>query len=69
MGRWTGPVGSGLGLHVVRVTARMVPAKPTLAMVRQRVENDWRAALISRAEEQAFAKMRAGYDVEIARRK
>ena len=69
MGRWTGPVGSGLGLHVVRVTARTVPAKPTLAMVRQRVENDWRAALIARAEEQAFAKMRAGYDLEIARRK
>ena len=69
VGRWTGPVGSGLGLHVVRVTARTVPAKPTLSVVRQRVENDWRAGLIARAEEQAYRKMLAGYEVEIARPK
>ena len=69
VGRWTGPVGSGLGLHAVRVIARIVPAKPTLATVRARVENDWRAGLIERAEEAAYRKMLAGYDVEIARPK
>ena len=69
IGRWTGPVGSGIGLHAVRVTARVVPDKPTLATVRARVENDWRAGLIARAEEQAYAKMLAGYEVEIARPK
>ena len=65
--RWTGPIGSGLGLHAVRVTARFLPARPTLATVRQRVENDWRAAQIARAEDTAYAKMLAGYQVEIAR--
>jgi peptidyl-prolyl cis-trans isomerase C len=68
-GRWTGPIGSGLGLHVVKVRARTVPTKPTLATVRQRVENDWRAGLIARAEDKAYAKMLAGYQVEIARPK
>jgi peptidyl-prolyl cis-trans isomerase C len=68
-GRWTGPIGSGLGLHVVKVRARTVPTKPTLATVRQRVENDWRAGLIARAEDQAYARMLAGYQVEIARPK
>jgi hypothetical protein len=46
-----------------------VPTKPTLATVRQRVENDWRAGLIARAEDQAYARMLAGYQVEIARPK
>lgn len=69
LGRWTGPVGSGIGLHVVRVTARTVPARPTLATVRARVENDWRAGLIARAEDEAYAKMLAGYSIEIARPK
>ena len=68
-GRWTGPIGSGLGLHVVKVSARTVPTRPTLATVRQRVENDWRAGLIARAEDQAYARMLAGYQVEIARPK
>ena len=68
-GRWTGPIGSGLGLHVVKVSARTVPTRPTLAKVRQRVENDWRAGLIARAEDQAYARMLAGYQVEIARPK
>ena len=67
--RWTGPIGSGVGLHVVRVRARTVPARPTLASVRQRVENDWRAELIARAEDTAYARMLAGYQVEIARPK
>jgi hypothetical protein len=69
VGQWTGPIGSGLGLHLVRVTSRTVAAKPTLATVRARVENDWRAGLIAHAEDAAYAKMLAGYKVEIAQPK
>lgn len=64
-GQWQGPIASGLGLHLVRVTAREAPSKPTLASVRQRVENDWRAAAIQKARGQAYADMLKGYDVVI----
>ncbi len=64
-GQWQGPVASGLGLHLVRVTARAAPTPPSLANVRQRVTNDWRAAAIQRAQGQAYADMLKGYDVVI----
>lgn len=64
-GQWQGPIASGLGLHLVRVTDRMAPSKPTLATVRQRVENDWRAAATEKAQADAYARMLKGYDVVI----
>ena len=66
LGQWQGPVASGLGLHLVRVTVRDAPSKPTLAAVRQRVTNDWRAAAIQKAQGRAYADMLKGYDVVIA---
>ena len=64
-GQWQGPIASGLGLHMVRVTRREAPSKPSLDKVRQRVENDWRAAAIQRAQGDAYARMLKGYDVVI----
>lgn len=64
-GQWSGPVASGLGLHLVRVTARAAPHPPRLADVRQRAENDWRAAASTKARDQAYAAMLKGYDVVI----
>lgn len=64
-GQWQGPVASGLGLHLVRVNARMAPSPPSLASVRQRVTNDWRAAAVQRAQTQAYNQMLKGYDVVI----
>ena len=66
LGQWQGPVASGLGLHLVRVTARDAPVRPSLATLRQRVTNDWRAAAIQKAQGQAYADMLKGYDVVIA---
>ncbi len=63
--RWTGPLGSGLGLHLVRIDARKVPAPPLLAEVRQRLENDWRSAAIKQAEQETYRKLLDGYDVVI----
>ncbi len=62
-GEWQGPVASGLGLHLVRVTVREVPSKPKLATVHQRVENDWRAAAIAAAQSSAYDRILKGYDV------
>ncbi len=64
-GQWQGPIASGLGLHLVRVSSRAAPVKPSLVTVRQRVTNDWRAAAIARAQADAYRKMLGGYDVKI----
>ncbi len=64
-GGWTGPLASGLGLHLVRVSARKAPQPPSLDKVRQRVENDWRATANARAREEAYARILKGYDVVI----
>jgi hypothetical protein len=66
-GQWSGPVASGLGLHLVRVARRSVPAPSRLAEVRQRVENDWRSAAIKVAEAKAYRDLLQGYDVVIER--
>lgn len=65
VGQWQGPVASGLGLHLVRVTTRAAPSPPTLAKVRQRVTNDWRSAATVKARGKAYAEMLEGYDVVI----
>lgn len=68
-GTWSGPVPSGLGLHLVRVTARSAPERPSLASVRQRLENDWRAAATAKALDEAYRQMVEGYDVVIEKPK
>ncbi len=67
VGAWSGPVASGLGLHLVRVIAVQPGAPALLADVRQRAENDWRAAAAARSREAQYRKVLAGYDVVIAR--
>ncbi|WP_296680376.1 peptidylprolyl isomerase [Novosphingobium sp.] len=64
-GQWSGPVLSGVGLHLVRVSARTAAAKPRLEDVRQAVENDWRANTARRAEDAAYRRILEGYDVVI----
>lgn len=65
VGNWIGPVGSGLGLHLLRIESRKVPASPQIADVRQRLENDWRSAAIARAEDESYRKLLEGYDIVI----
>jgi hypothetical protein len=69
VGQWSGPVASGLGLHLVKVTARRAPQPPSLASVRQRLENDWRAAAVRKAQGEAYSSILKGYDVVIAKPK
>lgn len=67
VGQWHGPVASGFGLHLVKVERRADPPKPRLADTRQRLENDWRAAAVRKAEEEQLKKLLEGYDVVIER--
>jgi parvulin-like peptidyl-prolyl isomerase len=62
-GQWQGPVLSGLGLHLLRVTQRTAATPPKLGDVRQRLENDWRAAAIKAAEDKYYRGLLEGYDV------
>ncbi|GAA4769605.1 peptidyl-prolyl cis-trans isomerase [Novosphingobium ginsenosidimutans] len=64
-GRWTGPVASGFGLHLVKVIRRDNPPPPKLADIRQRLENDWRSAAVRKAEEDNLNALLKGYDVVI----
>lgn len=67
VGRWTGPIVSGFGLHVVKVEKRETPPPPKLADMRQRLENDWRSAAVRKAEEDSLNALLKGYDVVIER--
>jgi peptidyl-prolyl cis-trans isomerase C len=65
VGQWTGPVASGVGLHLVRVEKRGAAEPPKLDKVRQRVENDWRASAGTKARDDAYQRILKGYDVVI----
>ncbi len=66
-GRWTGPVESGFGQHLVRVRKAQTPSTPRLAEVRQAVENDWRSVTYQRREADAYQALLNGYTIRISR--
>ena len=43
LGHWSGPIRSGYGQHLVRVSERSEAARPSLSDIRERVEADWRS--------------------------
>ena len=65
LGQWTGPVRSGYGVHLVRVSARTPSAPPSLDAVRQEVQRDWEYDRRQRAFEASYQKLLADYDVVI----
>lgn len=64
-GKWQGPVKSGFGAHLVRITKIMPGRVPPLSAVRQRVENDWREATLSDRQDRAYQALLDGYIVRI----
>ena len=69
VGSWAGPVRSGLGLHLVRLRRVLPGHPPKLAVVRQTVENDWRAATLARREAEGYQALLNAYDVRIEKPK
>lgn len=65
LGAWSGPVTSGLGQHLVRVRVRNAATPPKLSAIRQRVENDWRAAIARARTERAYRALLERYDLVI----
>ena len=64
-GAWTGPLYSGLGAHLVRVTERREGHLPDLAKVRAAVEREYLAQRRRELKDLAYRKLRDGYEVII----
>lgn len=68
IGKWQGPIQSGFGQHLVKITTKKARQSPALDDVRQEVTNDWRAAQTARLEEAAFDKYSAQYEIKVTGR-
>lgn len=68
VGRWTGPLASGFGVHLVRVTARSAPIVAPLSEVRAAVAREWESDQRRRSSEANYRRARAGYDVVVEAR-
>jgi PPIC-type PPIASE domain len=65
VGQWSGPVKSGLGRHLVRITAITPPESPPLEAVRTVVAREWESNRRRRTLDDHYRQLRAQYDVEI----
>lgn len=64
---WHGPVPSGLGWHLVRLSKLDPGTVPPLEEVVGAVENDWRTATIAARKEAAYQLLRDAYSVKVER--
>jgi PPIC-type PPIASE domain len=60
---WSGPVQSGYGLHLVRVSTMKEARVPPLSEIRERVAAEWRREQETRAKDRYLAELRKKYDV------
>ena len=67
VGRWSGPVESGYGLHLVLVRERIAARLPDLAEVRDAVANEWDAVRREEANRAFYEALRARYEVTVER--
>ena len=67
-GKWSGPVRSGYGLHVVKVFDRKSGRIPDLAEVRDKVETDLQYEARRAAQEQGYQEIAGKYRVVISDR-
>ena len=66
-GRWSGPVNSPYGLHLILVRERIESRLPDLDEVRDGVMRDWRAARREETNRTFYEGLRAGYEVTVER--
>jgi hypothetical protein len=64
-GQWVGPLESGYGLHIVRVTDRAMGGIPTLNEVRDVVAREWSNDRRKEMEESRLNALRKHYQVRI----
>ena len=65
VGQWSGPIGSGVGVHLVKVSELVPPKLPSLGDVRAQVVREWENDRRISASEASYKRARARYDVVI----
>jgi hypothetical protein len=65
LNQWAGPVRSGFGQHLVRVTARTTSVVPPLAEVRPAVAREWENERRATSLSESYRKLRNQYEVVI----
>jgi len=63
--RWAGPVNSGYGQHLVRVTERSNARVPSLSEIRERVAKEWRASEMQKVREAFDEALLARYSINL----
>jgi hypothetical protein len=63
--RWSGPIESGYGLHLVSVHERTPSRLPDLDEVRDAVTLEWRAARVEEANRAFYEGLRSNYEVTV----
>ena len=66
-GRWTGPVESGYGMHLVQLSERTELRAPALAEVRETVKREWERARRAEVGEKFYQNLLQRYTVTIER--
>jgi hypothetical protein len=64
-GRWSGPLKSGYGTHLVLVTAREAASAPVFETVRDKVLAEWRRDSEQKASQDYLVRLRDKYGVEL----
>jgi len=65
VGKWTGPVESGYGLHLVRIDSRTDSQAPSLQQVRDKVRVEWLAEQQRKTNDLLYAELRKRYEITI----
>lgn len=63
-GKWSGPLKSGYGTHLVFVSARETARKPAFEAVRDKVVADWRRESEQKVSQEYLARLLEKYGVE-----
>jgi hypothetical protein len=62
---WQGPIASGMGVHIVRITGRQPAALPPLAEIRPMVLREWENERRERNRAEAYRSMLKSYTIVI----
>jgi hypothetical protein len=65
VGKWSGPIRSAYGVHLVRLDSRAPSALPPLAEIRAKVAREWENDRRTKARNARMAELRQSYDVVI----
>ena len=67
VGVWEGPVKSGYGWHLVRITDKSEPSVPPLSEIRDRVEAEWRSSKSKELQESFGEALLGRYSINMPR--